>query len=74
MQFPFELTRAQTSVSEDLSKLPLHSEYIACFGKCKSLAELDKFSELSSVSVNRLFVQSVTPRVCNNTSVNLMLW
>lgn len=46
MQFPFELTRAQTSVSEDISELPLHSEYIACFGKCKSLAELDKFSEL----------------------------
>lgn len=46
MQFPFELTRAKTSVSEDLSELPLHSEYIACFGKCKSLAELDKFSAL----------------------------
>lgn len=46
MQFPFELTRAQTSVSEDLSELPLHSEYIACFGKCKSLAELDRFDGL----------------------------
>lgn len=46
MQFPFELTRAKTSVSEDLSELSLHSEYIACFGKCKSLAELDKFSDL----------------------------
>ena len=46
MQFPFELTRAKTSVSEDLSELSLHSEYIACFGKCKNLAELDKFNDL----------------------------
>ncbi|VXC97729.1 Internalin G [Pseudomonas sp. 8Z] len=46
MQFPFELTRATNSVSDDLSELPQHSEYIACFGKCKSLAELDKFTNL----------------------------
>ena len=47
MEFPFELTRAKTSVSENLSEVSLDSEYIACFGKSKSLAELDKFSDLN---------------------------
>lgn len=46
MKFPFELTRAKTSVSENLSEASLNSEYIACFGKSKSLTELDKFSDL----------------------------
>lgn len=46
MEFPFELTRAKTSVSDDLSEISLHAEYIACYGKSKSLSALDKFGEL----------------------------
>ena len=46
MEFPFEFTRAKTSVSENLSEISLDSEYIACFGKSKSLSDLDKFSSL----------------------------
>lgn len=46
MEFPFELTRAKASVSENLSEASLDSEYIACFGKSKNLAELDKFNDL----------------------------
>lgn len=46
MEFPFELTRAKTSLSENLSEVPLDSEYIACFGTSKLFAELDRFTEL----------------------------
>ena len=46
MQFPFELTKSEAAVSDDLSELPLDSRYIACFGKSKNIAALEKFSAL----------------------------
>lgn len=49
MEFPFELTRAKTPISEDLSKIPQHAEYIACYGKSKDITVLNKFSELKSL-------------------------
>ncbi|EMP54490.1 internalin G [Marinobacter santoriniensis NKSG1] len=49
MQFPFELTKSETAVSDDLSQLPLDSRYVACFGKAKHITALDKFTALRSL-------------------------
>ena len=49
MQFPFDLTKAKTKVSDDLLEISLGSEYIACFGAAKNIATLESFSNLKSL-------------------------